>query len=111
MFWAEREGKVLLVRRPDKGLLGGMRALPTGPWAATPPGLAGAPAEADWRIADAVASHGFTHFRLECALAIATIEAQETAQGEWWPIADIASAGLPTVFAKAAALIGRERCE
>jgi A/G-specific adenine glycosylase len=27
--------------------------------------------------------------------------------GEWWPIADIESAGLPTVFAKAAAEIRR----
>jgi A/G-specific adenine glycosylase len=112
MFWAERDAKVLLVRRPARGLLGGMRALPTGPWAESPPGLAGAPFDADWRLADAVASHGFTHFRLECALAVATIGAQETAGGgEWWPAAGIESAGLPTVFAKVAALIGRMRCE
>ena len=111
MFWAEQGGKVLLVRRPAKGLLGGMRALPTGPWADSPPGLAGAPFDAEWRIMDAVASHGFTHFRLECALAVATIGAQLPAEGEWWSVAEIESAGLPTVFAKAAALIGRMRCE
>lgn len=115
MFWVERDGNVLLVRRPGRGLLGGMRALPTGPWADSPPGLADAPAQAKWRMLDAVASHTFTHFRLESALAVATIGAQETASpeflgGEWWPIADLDSAGLPTVFAKAAELIGRERC-
>jgi len=111
MFWAERGGCVLLVRRPGKGLLGGMRALPTGPWTDSPPGLEGAPFDVEWRMLDAVTSHVFTHFRLECALAVATIGAQETADGEWWPIAEIESAGLPTVFAKAAAMIGRARCE
>lgn len=111
IFWAERDGQVLLVRRPDKGLLGGMRALPTGPWADAPPGLAGAPVEAAWRTIDAGVTHVFTHFRLECALAVATIGAQEAAQGEWWPVADIESAGMPTLFAKAARAFGRMRCE
>ena len=111
IFWAERDGRVLLVRRPDKGLLGGMRALPTGPWADAPPGLEGAPVAADWRMAGDTITHVFTHFRLECALAVATIGAQEAAQGEWWPVAEIESAGLPTVFAKAARAFGRERCE
>ena len=108
IFWAERDGHVLLVRRPDKGLLGGMRALPTGPWEAAPPGLADAPAAAGWRMLPETITHVFTHFRLECALAVATIGAQETARGEWWPVARIESAGLPTVFAKAAKAFGRE---
>ena len=107
MFWAERDGRVLLVRRPAKGLLGGMRALPTGPWSDSPPGLEGAPADADWHLLGATVAHGFTHFRLECALAVATIGAQEAAEGEWWPVAEIEAAGLPTVFARAARAIGR----
>ncbi len=112
MFWAERDGQVLLVRRPAKGLLGGMRALPTGPWTDSSPGLAGAPFEVTWRTLETQASHGFTHFRLDCALAVAVIGAQETpADGEWWPVAGIESAGLPTVFAKAAAIFGRARCD
>lgn len=111
MFWAERGGRVLLVRRPAKGLLGGMRALPSGPWADSPPGLEGAPVAAEWRLLDSAVTHGFTHFRLECALAVATIGAQESAQGEWWPVAEIEAAGLPTVFAKAARAIGRAGCE
>ncbi len=111
IFWAERDGQVLLVRRPAKGLLGGMRALPTGPWADAPPGLADAPLPADWRMLDAGIVHVFTHFRLDCALAVATIGAQEAAQGEWWPVAEIESAGLPTIFAKAARVFGRLRCE
>ena len=43
VFWLQRDDRVLLVTRPDKGLLGGMRALPTGPWVDVPPGLTGAP--------------------------------------------------------------------
>lgn len=107
MFWVEREGRVLLVQRPDKGLLGGMRALPTGPWTDAPPGTEGAPVAADWRILDRGVSHVFTHFRLDCALAVATIGAQEAVDGQWWPVAEIESVGLPTVFAKAAEAIRR----
>ena len=100
IFWLEREGEVLLVRRPAKGLLGGMRALPTGLWADTLPGLEGAPAAAEWRLLDAQVRHGFTHFDLDLTLARA--EAPAHLEGEWWPVADLAAAGLPTVFAKAA---------
>lgn len=104
LFWLEREGRVLLVRRPARGLLGGMRALPTGPWQDTPPGLLGAPAAgAGWQLANAAISHIFTHFRLELALAIADADGHSAPDGsEWWSIAELESAGLPTVFAKAA---------
>jgi len=112
MFWLERDGRVLLVRRPGKGLLGGMRALPTGPWADSPPGLEGAPADAGWRLLGESVSHGFTHFNLDVALAAATIaeHAGAALDGEWWPVADLESAGLPTVFAKAARTFGRVLC-
>lgn len=105
MFWLTHGTRVWLVRRPDKGLLGGMRALPTGPWQDLPPGLAGAPVATDWRMLDATATHGFTHFELVCALAAARWDGHTPpGQGEWWPVADIESAGLPTVFARAARL-------
>lgn len=105
-FWIEAEGAVLLVRRPPKGLLGGMRALPTGPWAASPPGLADAPAiEGEWVVMPDRVGHVFTHFRLELALAIGRAGGQSGGgQGEWWPIDALESAGLPTLFAKAARL-------
>ena len=97
IFWLERDGAVLMVRRPDKGMLGGMRALPTGPWTAADPGLADAPASADWRIIGH-GRHVFTHFALDYAVAAA----EGDAEGEWWPIGRLADAGLPTLFAKAA---------
>jgi A/G-specific adenine glycosylase len=107
--------EVLLVRRPAKGLLGGMRALPTGPWTDTPPGVANAPLDADWLLLNHCVSHGFTHFTLELALAVARRDAhsaphpEEPGDGEWWPVDELATAGLPTVFAKAAEAIGRVR--
>jgi A/G-specific adenine glycosylase len=99
LFWAERDGRVLLVRRPDKGLLGGMRALPTGPWVDNDPGEEGAPFAADWRSIGLV-RHGFTHFDLACTVMVADA-GDDIAQGEWWPVAKIADAGLPTLFARA----------
>lgn len=106
-FWLEHAGRVWLVRRPERGLLGGMRALPTGPWQSEPPGLTDSPVCADWRIATREVEHGFTHFQLLAALATATWDGQsELGEGEWWPIDELDSAGLPTLFAKAVKLSG-----
>jgi len=104
IFWIEHDGEVLLVRRPDKGLLGGMRALPTGPWIETDSGLADAPAPLDWRWIDGHVEHVFTHFALELRVARASLEKGCVPQlgGEWWAIERLDAAGLPTVFAKAA---------
>lgn len=105
MFWARRGDDVLLVRRPAKGLLGGMRALPTGPWADTPPAVEDAPFAAAWTLHNATVTHGFTHFELVCTLVSVTLDRHAEVHGEWWPIADLDNAGLPTVFAKAAAMM------
>jgi A/G-specific adenine glycosylase len=104
-FWIERQGKVWLVRRPGKGMLGGMRALPDDGWSARADGSGDAPLPGSWR-AGGVVRHGFTHFDLELGLAIyAGDRWRELAgEGEWWPVAAIEEAGLPTLFAKAARL-------
>ena len=102
IFWVQSGDAVLLVRRPARGLLGGMRALPTGPWLAHDPGLAEAPAEAEWHDV-AAGRHVFTHFALEYRLVAARLAARSNI-GEWWPIYQIQAAGLPTLFARAADL-------
>lgn len=102
IFWIERDGAVLLCKRPDKGLLGGMVALPTGPWADADPGLSDAPMEGTWRSIGKI-RHVFTHFSLDAEVYRAEASADD-ADGLWWPIARIGEAGLPTLFAKAAAL-------
>ncbi|MAX00812.1 MAG: A/G-specific adenine glycosylase [Sphingomonas sp.] len=109
-FWLQRGDSVLLVRRPEKGMLGGMRALPTGPWQDDAPGLAGAPVDADWVMTERIVQHGFTHFTLEAVLAASDVTGHIGDNvGEWWPIADLESAGLPTVFAKAARIMKESR--
>jgi A/G-specific adenine glycosylase len=99
-YWLEHGGEVLLVRRPAKGLLGGMLSLPTGPWAAGSQSLEGAPAEIEWSDGGAV-EHVFTHFALTLHLLCARTDVRP--EGLWWPIDRIHEAGLPTVFAKGAA--------
>ncbi|HYE47061.1 MAG TPA: A/G-specific adenine glycosylase [Caulobacter sp.] len=90
---------VALVRRPDKGLLGGMLGLPTSDWRAEPPApLEGAPATADWREAGEI-EHVFTHF----SLALRVMRAQgDAADVIWTPIEGLDA--LPSVFLKAARL-------
>jgi A/G-specific adenine glycosylase len=100
-FWIERGDHVLLIRRPDKGLLGGMRALPSNDWATTDPALCGAPIAAAWRDLGTV-PHVFTHFSLDLRVMGTTATGDTMPDGEWWPIAEIGNAGLPTLFARAA---------
>jgi A/G-specific adenine glycosylase len=90
-YWLEHDGHVLLVRRPPKGLLGGMLALPTD--------SEGAPAQAEWREAGSV-DHVFTHFELNMRLLCA--DARQRPEGTWWPIDRLGEAGLPTLFARLA---------
>ena len=94
-WWLERDERVLLVRRPAKGLLGGMLALPTD----------APPAKAAWREAGSV-DHVFTHFTLNMRLLCAEAEG-EAPEGLWHPIPELGEAGLPTLFARLAAR-GRE---
>jgi A/G-specific adenine glycosylase len=89
-YWLEHDGHVRLERRPAKGLLGGMLALPTDI----------APLDAAWREAGKV-DHVFTHFALTMRLLCAAAPARD--EGIWWPIERIGEAGLPTLFARLAA--------
>jgi A/G-specific adenine glycosylase len=99
-YWLQHGDHVLLVRRPATGLLGGMLALPSGEWSGEARAGEGAPREADWIEAGAV-EHVFTHFALNLRLLCA--QASWRCGGIWWPIDRLGDAGLPTVFAKAAA--------
>ncbi len=104
-FLAVRSGKILLARRPDEGLLGGMLALPATPFRADPwardEALAHAPPGEAWEDVGAV-RHVFTHFALQ--LAIWRGSAAPEARGTWWDASDVRRAGLPTAFRKAAIL-------
>jgi A/G-specific adenine glycosylase len=95
-----RGGDVALVRRPAKGLLGGMLALPTSDWRAAPwtdaEALAAAPVPVAWSPAGEI-DHGFTHFTL--TLRVLSAEGG-WASAIWTPRSGIAA--MPSVFLKAA---------
>jgi A/G-specific adenine glycosylase len=91
-YWIERDGSVWLVRRPAKGLLGGMAALPGTEWS-------GAVTE---RVnAIGTVRHVFTHFSLDIHVIP---RAEPEGEGWWHPLERIDEAGLPTLYRKAAEL-------
>ena len=99
-FRIERGGELWLVRRPDKGLLGGMAALPTTEWRAKKWSrtevLKNAPVAGDWKKIGAI-EHVFTHFALTLDVYSADIAPPNDG---WWGDAS----ALPTVFKKATRL-------
>jgi A/G-specific adenine glycosylase len=68
-----------LVKRPDKGLLGGMLAFPSVGWDQRAPdniaSLDDAPFAADWVILDDPVQHVFTHFALDMQVAVTRLDA------------------------------------
>lgn len=110
-WWIERQGAVWLVRRPAPGLLGGMRALPTSDWVRDADRVV--PFAADWRWLVRPVTHVFTHFALDLSVATAVIDGEPPAglgaEGGWWPVDRLEAAGLPTLFARAAGAVLKER--
>jgi A/G-specific adenine glycosylase len=114
-FFALRsDGAVLLRRRPDEGLLGGMMEVPTGAWRegageADDP-LADAPLAARWRKLTGAVRHTFTHFHLElnvyCAMVQRNAAVRKTADPErcrWVPRRDLDGEALPSLMRKVVA--------
>jgi A/G-specific adenine glycosylase len=100
VYLLTRGDAVALVRRPARGLLGGMLALPTSEWRSEPfseaEAVAAAPVAAGWRPAGEI-RHVFTHFAL-------TLQVYRT-QGDWADAIWTKRAELeamPSVFLKAA---------
>jgi len=79
VFWLQRrDGAVLLRRREEKGLLGGMIEVPSTPWREEAwdetEALGSAPAQAKWVALPGIVQHGFTHFRLDLTILAGTID-------------------------------------
>ncbi len=106
-FWlTDAAGQVLLRRRPETGLLGGMMELPgtdwrAAPWSA-PEALEAAPMAADWAALGQV-RHGFTHFTLTLDVYAATVPAIHAA-GTLRPQTALQDAALASVMRKCVAL-------
>jgi A/G-specific adenine glycosylase len=111
-FLALREdARVLLRRRPEAGLLGGMLEVPSTEWAETLPPVAEAlrtaPLRAEWWAVPGIVAHTFTHFRLETLVYRAIVPADasltfwaDPQRCQWVPRRDLDGAALPSVMRK-----------
>jgi len=105
---SDAAGRLLLVRRPATGLLGGMLALPGTPWRAEPwadaEALAHAPASGiAWEARPGKAQHGFTHRELTMRVLAATVESLPPGMDHATP--DQAARSLPSAMRKLLPLI------
>ena len=103
-FWIEKSGSVWLIRRAGTGMLGGMRALPDDGWSAQGDGSGTLPLAGQWDSAGMV-RHVFTHAVLDLTVMRYIGSALPEGDGEWWPLDRLDEAGLPTLYAKAAARV------
>jgi A/G-specific adenine glycosylase len=87
-WWVRRGDSVWLTRRPARGLLGGMAALPGPEWSD------------QWPDANPIAvhRHGFTHFTLDL---LVVPRGEPDGEGWWQPLDTLAEAGLPTIYRRA----------
>jgi A/G-specific adenine glycosylase len=105
-FWLERDGpagrEVLLRRRPEEGLLGGMMEVPSSPWVEddAADGWSHSPAQAEWTAVDEPVVHVFTHFRLELDVVRGEVSASARPEGIWARLDRLADYALPTVMTK-----------
>ncbi|HEX7726344.1 MAG TPA: A/G-specific adenine glycosylase [Rhizomicrobium sp.] len=100
----DASGAVLLVKRPESGLLGGMLQPPLGPWTEDFPSkneaTKQAPFKADWKKRIGVVRHGFTHFELEMEVYVTDVAKHPPVEGRWVARDRLKDAALPTVMRK-----------
>jgi A/G-specific adenine glycosylase len=99
----DKSGAVLLVKRPEKGLLASMLEPPLGPWTESFPSpakaLKQAPFQARWTKRPGVVRHGFTHFELEIEVYVASVSRHDK-KGMWVAQDQLRAVALPTVMRK-----------
>ncbi|MGE0736442.1 MAG: A/G-specific adenine glycosylase [Alphaproteobacteria bacterium] len=111
-FWiVNAKGEILVRRRPERGLLGGMMEFPSTPWRAErwpdsetdahlPVALTGAP-----RWLDGQVTHVFTHFELRLRMLAASGAGRAPAGCRWIAPDKLHTLALPTVMKKLARLV------
>jgi len=100
----DSEGRVLLRKRIESGLLGGMTEVPTTAWNSNRDGGMGtdhAPFVADWKPCGTII-HVFTHFELRLSVYRADVAGTRDGDNGWWePVTNLDGEALPTVMKKA----------
>ena len=106
VFVACHGAKAVMIRRPEKGLLGGMMGFPTAGWASAKEaadktairGSEDAPFAADWRPLNQGVKHIFTHFELGLTIYHANLDSADIPIDH--QLVSPEEAGLASVFAK-----------
>lgn len=106
VFWVENDRQeILLEKRPEKGLLGGLTGLPTTEWRNEPwdslceQTLSYLPLNMKHvETLPSIVNHTFTHFHLE--LRIMKGVAKDSSHGQWSSLENLASYAFPTVMKK-----------
>ncbi|MEM1067081.1 MAG: A/G-specific adenine glycosylase [Pseudomonadota bacterium] len=94
------DGAVLLERRPETGLLGGMLGFPVSEWGDLP--SEDPPIATEWHDPGAEVRHTFTHFHLRLALRLAIVtNSAQPHRGFFVERAQFRPADLPTLMRKA----------
>lgn len=106
MFWLENaDGAVLLRRRPESGLLGGMMEFPStnwreGDWPDLEECESAEPISTAWTCLPDEAIHVFTHFKFLMQVFVGTTDRIENTDGIWVHPSDFPKHALPTVMKK-----------
>ncbi len=101
IYVAQRpDGAILLERRPDRGLLGGMLGFPGSEWAEYAPEHQ-PPLAANWQTLEAEVRHTFTHFHLRLAVHVTNVKIDIAPdRGFFVPKSEFRPTDLPTVMRK-----------
>jgi A/G-specific adenine glycosylase len=104
------DGHVLLRKRPEEGLLGGMLEVPSSAWQETrvsyEDALQAVPVRGNWEAVPGVVVHVFTHFRLEMHVyrSVFPVKAPNGGRGtqacRWVARRDLDRVALPSVMRK-----------
>lgn len=106
VFWLENaSGEVLLRRRKESGLLGGMMEFPStewreGNWPVAKEREDAAPILVSWSELTGEAVHIFTHFKLRMQVFVGKTNRMENISGTWVAPSAFASYALPTAMKK-----------
>jgi len=107
VFWIRRpDGAVLLRRRAEDGLLGGLMEFPSTGWReaawSVAAAIKSAPVKADWRALPGLVRHGFTHFDIDLTLLVGEVPVRTRLEGLWCRPEDFGGQALPTLMKKVA---------
>ncbi len=108
VYWVQAsDGSVLLRRRPESGLLGGMMEFPSTEWRPEPleesESFSALPASGPTSDIPGVVRHVFSHFQLELLVKLVLVSEKQNIEGYiWCKPSCFANYALPTVMKKVA---------